>query len=151
MKKRGILNKELNDVIASMGHTDRIIISDVGFPIPEGVRRVDLALTDEIPDTETVLKLIEKEVIAEEIYVAEDVFVNNKPLYESIQSIFEGVNINGIPHEDILTKEAHKAKAVVRTGSYNPWGNIVLQSGVDVKKFFNRSGVVTPDYYKDKM
>ncbi|WP_164667708.1 D-ribose pyranase [Virgibacillus doumboii] len=151
MKKSVMLNKELSNVIASMGHTDRLIVCDAGFPIPNNAHRVDLALTKDVPDIETVLSIIEKELIAEQIYIAEDVITHNQPLYKSIKQIYKDVDIEGIPHESILTEEAKKAKAIVRTGAYNPWGNVVIQSGVDVPNWFNKEGVVVPDYYKDKM
>lgn len=151
MKKSSILNKELNDVIASMGHTEYLIVCDAGFPIPSDVRRVDLAVTMGVPDLRTVLKAIAEDFIAEKIYVAEDVPANNAPLYQSIKEIYRGVEIETHPHSEILTTFAKKAKAIVRTGDFEPWGNIVLQSGVDVPKWFDKEGVIVPDYYKDKM
>jgi len=151
MKKSVMLNRKLSEVIASMGHTDRLIICDAGFPIPNDANVVDLAITMDIPDIETVLKIIEQELIAEQIYIAEDVITHNEPLYKSIEKIYKGVTIEGISHERILNEEARNAKAIVRTGAYNPWGNIVIQSGVDVPKWFNKEGVVVPDYYKDQM
>ncbi|KKK40045.1 ribose pyranase [Mesobacillus campisalis] len=151
MKKSSILNKELNAVIASMGHTEYLIVCDAGFPIPSDVRRVDLALTRDVPDLKTVLSAIAEDFIAEKIYVAEDVPKSNAPLYHSIQEIYHGVEIETHPHSDILTTFAKEAKAIVRTGSFEPWGNIVLQSGVDVPKWFDKEGVIVPDYYKDKM
>lgn len=151
MKRSSILNKELNEVIASMGHTEYLIVCDAGFPIPSDVRRVDLALTRGVPDLRTVLSTIAEDFIAEKIYVAEDVPNNNAPLYNSIQEIYNGVEIETHPHSEILTTFAKKAKAIVRTGSFEPWGNIVLQSGVDVPKWFDKEGVIVPDYYKEKM
>ena len=151
MKKTSIINKDLNEVIASMGHTDYLIVCDAGYPIPSDARRVDLALTKDVPDLKTVLSVIAEEFIAEKIFVAEEVPVNNAPLYNSIKEIYNGVEIEAKPHSEILTTFAQKAKAIVRTGSFEPWGNIVLQSGVDVPKWFDKEGVVVPDYYKDKM
>lgn len=151
MKRSSILNKDLSEVIASMGHTEYLIVCDAGFPIPNDVRRVDLALTENVPDLTTVLSLIEKEFIAEKIYVAEDVLTNNKPLYHSIKQIYGNVEIDTFPHEKMLTEVSRQAKAIVRTGSFEPWGNIVLQSGTDAPKWFNKEGVVVPDYYKDKL
>src|SRR5690625_4291912 len=117
MKKSVILNRKLSEVIASMGHTDRLIVCDAGFPIPNDANVVDLALTMDIPDIETVLKIIEQELIAEQIYIAEDVLTHNEPLYKSIKEIYKGVDIEGISHEEILTEEAKNAKAIVRTGA----------------------------------
>jgi len=55
MQRGRILNAELNHAIASMGHGDLMIVCDAGFPIPNNVWRVDLAIVQDIPDLETVL------------------------------------------------------------------------------------------------
>ena len=34
MKKKGILNPQINRVISEMGHRDMLIIADAGFPFP---------------------------------------------------------------------------------------------------------------------
>jgi D-ribose pyranose/furanose isomerase RbsD len=150
MKKGLLLNKELNEVIASMGHLDYLIVCDAGFPIPNDVKRIDLALKKDVPDLETVLSLIAEDFIAEKIYVAHEVETNNAPLFNKVKRIFPGVEVDTMEHQKILTEMAKKAKAIVRTGAFDPWGNIILQSGVDVPKWFDKPGVVVPDYYKDK-
>ncbi|MBP1992130.1 D-ribose pyranase [Paenibacillus eucommiae] len=151
MKRGAILNKELNEVIASMGHGDWLIVCDAGFPIPEGVRRVDLAVKQDLPDLETVLSLIAGDFIAEKVYFAEQLAEFNSPLHTKIKHIFDGVEMATMPHEQILSEAAKQAKAIVRTGAFDPWGNVILQSGVDLPNWFNKPGVVVPDYYKDKL
>lgn len=44
MKKHGVLNSEIAAVLASLGHTDTVVIADCGLPIPDGVKRIDLAV-----------------------------------------------------------------------------------------------------------
>lgn len=44
MQKIGILNSEIAKVLADMGHTDTIVIGDCGLPVPDGVKKIDLAL-----------------------------------------------------------------------------------------------------------
>lgn len=151
MKKGLLLNKELNEVIASMGHLDYLIVCDAGFPIPNDVKRIDLALKKDVPDLETVLSLLAEDFIAEKIYVAEEVETNNAPLFQKVHRIFPGVEIDTMEHQKILGEMASKAKAIVRTGAFDPWGNVILQSGVDVPQWFDKPGIVVPDYYKDKM
>jgi D-ribose pyranase len=36
---------------------------------------------------------------------------------------------------------------IVRTGAFDPWGNVLLYSGVDVLAWFGKLGTVAPDYY----
>ncbi|MGG1663134.1 D-ribose pyranase [Brevibacillus sp. NRS-1366] len=151
MKKGMLLNRELNEVIASMGHLDYLIVCDAGFPIPNDVKRIDLALKKDVPDLETVLSLIADDFVAEKIYVAQEVETNNAPLFQKVQRIFPGVEIGTMEHQTILSEMARKAKAIVRTGAFDPWGNIILQSGVHVPQWFDKPGIIVPDYYKDKL
>ncbi|MCK5205107.1 MAG: D-ribose pyranase, partial [Desulfobacterales bacterium] len=44
MKKKGILNMQISRILASLGHTDTVVIGDCGLPIPYGLARVDLAV-----------------------------------------------------------------------------------------------------------
>ena len=55
------------------------------------------------------------------------------------------------PHAQILTELAAKVKFIVRTGAFDPWGNIVLYSGVDVPKWFTKPGTIVPEYYASRM
>jgi len=50
-----MLNAQLSQAIASMGHGDLIIVCDAGFPIPSTAWRIDLAIVPDVPDLETVL------------------------------------------------------------------------------------------------
>ena len=45
MKRFGHLNRDISRVLASMGHTDSIVIADCGLPIPRGVECIDVSLT----------------------------------------------------------------------------------------------------------
>ncbi|OIK13057.1 hypothetical protein BIV60_14710 [Bacillus sp. MUM 116] len=38
MKRYGILNSHISKILTDLGHTDYIVISDKGLPIPEGVK-----------------------------------------------------------------------------------------------------------------
>ena len=56
-----------------------------------------------------------------------------------------------ISHEKILGEMAVNAKVIVRTGAFDPWGNILLYSGVDVPKWFDKPGTVAPPEYAKKL
>ena len=58
MKKDGILNKNLNTLIASLGHKDTIIICDAGLPIPDESQRVELAFQPGVPGQLEVVSAI---------------------------------------------------------------------------------------------
>lgn len=151
MKRSGILNAELSGAIASLGHTDLIMVVDAGFPIPRTAHRIDLAIAENLPDLRTVLKLINQEMIVEGVVRAELVVSNNPTLDEFLMKTFAGAEFTIRSHQDILTKMAHEAKVIVRTGAFDPWGNIGLYSGVDVPKWFAGDHVKVPDYYESKI
>lgn len=134
-----------------MGHGDLMIVCDAGFPIPSHVTRVDLAIIKDVPDLETVLSVIDEAFIAEKIAYATEMADNNVPLKEKVHRIFAGAAFATFPHQEILGTMAATAKVIVRTGAFDPWGNILLYSGVDVPKWFDKPGVVAPAYYADKL
>jgi len=129
MKKTMILNSDLSAVIARMGHTDTIAISDAGLPIPDSSTRIDLAVKRGLPSFLDVLETILYELEVEEITLAAEMVQDNPELYKKITEIFHLVKINIVPHAEF--KERTKScRAVVRTGECNPFANIILQSGV---------------------
>lgn len=151
MKRGRLLNSELSHAIASMGHGDLLIVCDAGFPIPSDAWRIDLAIAPDVPDLATVLGAVADAFIAEKVAYADDVTTNNKPLLQTVKRLFPDADHETVPHATILGELAGRAKAIVRTGAFDPWGNILLYSGVDVPKWFSKPGTVVPDYYADKM
>jgi D-ribose pyranase len=147
-----ILNAELAGAIAAMGHTDVMMIVDAGFPIPEDVNRIDLALTRGVPTIEEVLTAVDEELIAERVLYADDVPEMNPRLNRLIRETYgegSGTEVETIPHEDVLAY-GDEAKAIVRTGDFNPWGNIVIECGTDPKAWFDDAEVSMPPAYEER-
>ena len=151
MNRNRLLNAELAHAIACMGHGDLMIVCDAGFPIPSTAWRIDLAIVPDVPDLETVLTAISQNLIAERVGYAEDVPEFNAPLLAKIKRLFPDADYEPVKHAVILSELAAKAKAIVRTGAFDPWGNILLYSGVDVPAWFSKPGVVAPEYYARKL
>ena len=104
-----------------------------------------------MPDLETVLAPIAENLIAEKVSYADTLPAHNAPLLAKVKRLFPDAEFAPITHETILGEMAAKAKVIVRTGAFDPWGNILLYSGVDVPAWFSKPGVVAPDYYAKKM
>jgi D-ribose pyranase len=151
VNRNHLLNAQLSHAIASMGHGDLMIVCDAGFPIPSTAWRIDLAIVPDVPDLETVLAPIAQNLITERVAYADTLPVHNAPLLAKIKRLFAGADFEPVKHEAILSEMAAKAKVIVRTGAFDPWGNILLYSGVDVPAWFSKEGVVAPDYYTKKM
>jgi simple sugar transport system permease protein/D-ribose pyranase len=151
VNRNRLLNAQLSHAIASMGHGDLMIVCDAGFPIPSSAWRIDLAIVPDVPDLETVLRPISHNLIVERLSYADILPEHNAPLLAKLQRLFPAADVEPIKHEVILSEMAMKAKVIVRTGAFDPWGNILLYSGVDVPAWFSKPGVVAPDYYAKKM
>jgi D-ribose pyranase len=129
MKKTGLLNSQISEVISKMGHTDEIAIGDCGLPIPKETERIDLALSRNIPTFIDTLKAVLLELEVQEVKIAEETKEQSPELFEEIISLLGNVKISFISHEE-LKHELKVCKAVVRTGEQTPYANIILQSGV---------------------
>ena len=129
MKKVGILNKDISMAIAAMGHTDMLVVSDAGLPIPGTTRRIDLAVTRGVPGFLETVKAIAVELNVEKIIVAEEMKAACPHVYRALLEVFDGAKVDHIPHAE-LKKLSATAVAVVRTGEFTPFANVVLVSGV---------------------
>lgn len=128
MKKHGILNSMLSGLIASLGHTDLLVVADAGLPIPPGIPVIDLAVRCGVPSFEDVLTAVAGEVQIEQIVIASETQQTGDPLPE-VAELFAGVPVTAVPHEEFKERTA-RARAVVRTGECSPYHNVILQAGV---------------------
>ncbi|KRQ86468.1 D-ribose pyranase [Caloramator mitchellensis] len=129
MKKIGILNHEISEVISKMGHTDSLAIGDCGLPIPDETKRIDLALVKDIPRFLDTLKAVLLELKVEEVIVAEETAKISPHIFDAIKKEVGDVRIILVSHEE-LKAELKKCKAVIRTGEQTPYANVILKSGV---------------------
>jgi len=129
MKKAGILNAAISRVVATMGHNDRLVIADAGLPIPAEIERIDLALTANVSRFAEVLKAVLTELQVQEAIVAEEVKARSPHIYELIATQLGDVPIKEVPHEQ-LKELTRSAVAVIRTGEFTPYANVILISGV---------------------
>lgn len=150
MKRGRILNAELSKAVALMGHGDLFLVCDAGFPIPLDRWRIDLAITNNVPDLETVLSLVLPELLVEKVLYADIIPEHNPPLLALLQRLFQGTGADFEPvaHEHLIGELARRAKVIVRTGAFTPWGNIGMICGTDPDAWFALPGTVMPDSYR---
>lgn len=129
MKKSVLINSEISSVISKMGHTDMLTICDSGLPIPRDVDRIDLALKHGIPTFLDTLDTVLEELKVEEVLIACEMEEVSKNLYKEIENRFKYIKITKVPHED-FKKVTKDSMAIVRTGEFTPYANIILKSGV---------------------
>jgi D-ribose pyranase len=129
MKKSGVLNHRLSDVIARMGHTQRLVVADAGLPIPPGVERIDLAVTAGLPGIINVARAIAAELHVEEIVIAAESVERDQSLADELREIFPSAAFSTVPHATFKVM-CDEAVAIVRTGECVPYSNVILISGV---------------------
>ncbi|HDR4419832.1 TPA: D-ribose pyranase [Bacillus cereus] len=129
MKKHGVLNSEIASVLASLGHTDTIVIADCGLPIPDGVKRIDLAVEIGKPSFLDVLQVVADDMAIEKVTLAEEVINNNGEVNKEIELKLIEPAFEYVSHEQ-FKEHTKKAKAIIRTGEATPYANVILHAGV---------------------
>ena len=127
MKRTALLNAELSHAIATLGHGDMLVIGDVGLPIPDGPRRIDLALTPGIPAVADVLRVVLTELQVEKAVIATEAVERAQGLLPSWCQL--PVTPQTVSHDE-FKRLTERARVVVRTGECTPYANVILVAGV---------------------
>lgn len=129
MLKTGILHPQLARVMAELRHMDMLVIGDAGLPVPKGVERVDLGWKPGSPSYLEVLKEIEKYMVTEKAIFAKEALSVSQELHKKALSLLpEGIPVEYVPHNE-LKKITEGAKAIILTGEFTGYTNVVLVSG----------------------
>lgn len=129
MKKTGLLNLPISTAIASLGHTDKLVVADAGLPISSTTERIDLAVSQGVPAFLDVLKSVLSEMQVEQAVIADELAVRSPEFHKSLLEMLGTIPVKTVPHETFKTLTAD-ARAVVRTGEFTPYANVILVSGV---------------------
>lgn len=129
MKKQGMLNSHITKVLTDLGHTDMIVIADAGLPVPDGVLKIDLALTLGKPSFQETVEAIAADMMVEKITLAKEIDEANQPAAAFMKSFFSSIDMERVTHEE-LKEMTKQAKAVIRTGEATPYANCILHAGV---------------------
>jgi D-ribose pyranase len=136
MKRGAILNPELARLVASLGHGDAVVVADAGLPIPAGVGRIDLAFAPGQPAFLEVLDALLSEMEVERAILAAELRTEAPAAFrEKVQARLLTLpkvrerGVEFVPHEE-LKRLTGTARAVVRTGEFTPYANVILLAGV---------------------
>jgi D-ribose pyranase len=129
MKKTTLLNSDLSYIIATLGHLETLVIADAGLPIPAETVRIDLALTQGVPGAAQTLKIVLDEMKVEKVILAQEVKDRNPKFLEEVQGLLPEIPFEFVTHAEFKSKTVD-ARAVVRTGEFSPYANVILVSGV---------------------
>lgn len=129
MKELGIINRSIAKVLSEQGHQDLLMVVDAGFAIPKEIKVVDISLGENNPMVLTVLAELRKFFSVEKMIMANQTKETSPTLFEEISRSFgENMPVETIDHAE-LKKLAKSVKAVIRTGDFTAYGNVILISG----------------------
>jgi D-ribose pyranase len=125
------INPALSRVISETGHTDLIIVTDAGLPIPAGSERIDLAYRPGAPAFLDVLDTVLAELVVEGATVSAEVATESPEILAALRERFagQGFEIELVPHRD-FKERTRTARAFVRSGEFTPYANVILHAGV---------------------
>jgi D-ribose pyranase len=129
MKESGILNSDIASIISRQGHGDLLLIADAGFAIPRGIEVIDIALSENQPRVIDFLNELKKHFSVEKIIMANQTKKANPSYFNEIISVFDDdTEVETIDHKE-LRKLSESVKAVIRTGDFTAYANVLLVSG----------------------
>ena len=130
MKAAGLLHAELSRLVASLGHGDTLVVGDAGLPAPPGVPVVDLAIAPGLPRQAAVVRAIVAELVVERGFANAEQPGASPDASAALEAAWpQGVPLERIGH-DALKQRSCSARAIVRTGEFTPYANVILVAGV---------------------
>lgn len=133
MKEVGMLNGHIDSALTRQGHCDLLIVADAGFPCPDHVEVIDIALRDGVPTVLEVLEELNKVHSVEKIVMANETREHNPTHFKKASTAFgKAVEVEAIPHTEFKLL-SHQAKTIIRTGDFTAWGNVMLVSGAGTR------------------
>lgn len=129
MKEVGLLNGQIDAALNRQGHMDWMMVVDAGFPVPDHVELIDIALKADTPTVPEVLAELCRVHSVEQVVLAEETRRHNPAYFQRVTTSFwEGAEVEVIPHSE-LKRRSHEVKTIIRTGDFTAWANILLVSG----------------------
>ncbi len=139
MKEVGILNRDIAAVISAQGHGDLLMIADAGFAIPLGVEVIDISLSENKPLVMDVLVELSRFFSVEKMYLSRETQEISPTHFKKVSAAFgDHVEVEILEHED-LQKMSREVKAVIRTGDFTAYGNVILVSGAGDRWYLENS------------
>jgi D-ribose pyranase len=139
MKELGILNRDMAAVISEQGHGDLLMVTDAGFAIPLGVEVIDLSLKENVPMVMDVLSELARYYSVEKMYMSRETGEISPSHFKKVSTAFgDKVEVEILEHADlkVLSKEV---KAIIRTGDFTAYGNVILVSGAGERWYLENS------------
>ena len=128
MLKTGILNPQINSLLARVRHTNTLVIADRGFPFWPGVETVDISLVDDVPTVLDVLRALQANFVVGKAWMAEEFRASNDAKTQAaFAAALDGAGVTFEPHAE-FKRRVPAAIGLIRTGDTTQYGNVILES-----------------------
>jgi D-ribose pyranase len=125
----GILNPQINSLLARVRHTNLLVIADRGFPFWPMIETVDISLVDDIPTVLQVFQALRGNFEIGEIVMAEEFIKANPPeVCKAFVNAAAHIPLRYERHNE-LKKRVPGAIGLIRTGDTSQYANMILVSG----------------------
>ncbi|MCP4311272.1 MAG: D-ribose pyranase [Bacteroidetes bacterium] len=139
MKEAGMLNRDISAVISEQGHGDLLMVADAGFAIPLGVEVIDLSLKENVPMVMDVLSELSRYFSVEKMYMSKETGEISPSHFKKVSTAFgDNVELEILEHADLKVL-SRDVKAVIRTGDFTAYGNVILVSGAGDRWYLENS------------
>jgi D-ribose pyranase len=128
MIRNGIINPQINSLIARVRHTNMLVISDRGFPYWPMIETIDISLVDDVPSVLQVLNAIRPNYSIGQVFMAKEfIKANNPAVRAQFAKNLDGLKVTYEAHVD-LKKRVPLAIGLIRTGDTVQYANMILVS-----------------------
>jgi D-ribose pyranase len=128
MLRSGILNPQINSLLARVRHTNSLVIADRGFPFWPTIETVDIALVDDVPTVLQVLRAIRPNFVIGKAWMAQEFRERNSPsIVAEFAAALEGIAVAFEPHVE-FKRRVPGAIGLIRAADTISHANIILES-----------------------
>jgi D-ribose pyranase len=142
MYEAGCLNREITKFLARQGHTDRFMICDAGFAIPDTVHTIDISISQNNPTVETTIKEVLRNFSVEGIIISDSMITSSPSKFDRIKQLFgKDIPCSSVS-QDKLRELSNSVKFIIRTGDFTAFSNILVVSGAGDRWFIEKKSEI---------
>ena len=128
MLKTGVLNPQINSLLSRVRHTNKLVITDRGFPFWQMIETIDISVVDDLPTVLLVLAAISLNFQIGKAWMASEFLqANNAKTRTAFAKALHGIALTQEPHIRFKKRIPH-AIGLISTGDTTQYANLVLES-----------------------
>ncbi|MBN2046330.1 MAG: RbsD/FucU family protein [Anaerolineaceae bacterium] len=128
MIKKGIINPQVLEMLASVRHMNTFVICDMGYPFFPEIPTIDLSIRADLPTVLQVLEAIQGNYEVGKIWMASEFLDNNDAAtIDSFRQVIGEAELIFEPHAKMKERLPHTI-AIIRTGDTTRYANMIIES-----------------------